>query len=57
MAVQAEEGLWSLGSPDLEYADDTPGEHVTGIVGIRVQAVLIDGVTPRDRTHRTTKET
>lgn len=45
MAVQAEDGLWSLGSPEAE-TDDGPSEHVAEIVSARVQAVLIEGRTP-----------
>jgi hypothetical protein len=42
MAVQAEDGLWSLGQPDAE-TDDGPSEHVADILSARVQTVLIEG--------------
>jgi len=43
MAVQAEDGLWSLGSPDVE-TDDGPSRYVADIDATRVQAVLIEGL-------------
>jgi hypothetical protein len=42
MVVQAEDGLWTLGSPDAEN-DDVPNEHVADIESARLQAVLIEG--------------
>jgi hypothetical protein len=42
MAVQAEDGLWSLGHEDAEN-DDGPSEPVANIASFRVHAVLIDG--------------
>lgn len=42
MVVQAEDGLWSLGAPDLED-DDDPSEFVAAVEHARVQAILIDG--------------
>lgn len=48
MAVQAEDGLWSLGSPDAE-TDDGPSTFVADIETARVQAVLIGGRTPTSR--------
>lgn len=48
MAVQAEDGLWSLGSPEAE-TDDGPSAYVADIADTRVQAVLIEGRTPTGR--------
>ena len=45
MAVQAEDGLWSLGSPEAE-TDDGPSRYVADIERASVQAVLIEGCTP-----------
>lgn len=45
MAVQAEEGLWSLGSPECE-TDDVPSRYIADIENARVQAVLIEGSVP-----------
>jgi hypothetical protein len=45
MAVQAEDGLWSLGSPEAE-TDDGPSEHIAEIKSARVQAILIEGLAP-----------
>ena len=42
MAVQAEDGLWSLGSPEAE-TDDGPSRFVADIESARVRAVLIEG--------------
>jgi hypothetical protein len=47
MAVQAEDGLWSLGSPEAETYDG-PSRFVTEIESARVQAVLIEGHTPTE---------
>ena len=44
MAVQAEDGLWSLGQPDAEN-DEGPSEHVADIDRAYEQAILIDGET------------
>jgi hypothetical protein len=44
MATQAEDGLWSGGSPDGEV-DEIPSEHVADIDHAYEQAVLIDGKT------------
>jgi hypothetical protein len=44
MAVQAEDGLWALGSPDAEDTDDIQNELVAHIKTARVHAVLIEGV-------------
>lgn len=43
MAVQAEDGLWSLGSPEAE-TDEGPSRYVAAIESARVQAVLIEGI-------------
>jgi hypothetical protein len=43
MAVQAEDGLWSLGSPDAD-GDDIPNDLVADITSTKVHAVLINGV-------------
>jgi hypothetical protein len=43
MAVQAEDGLWSLGHEDAEN-DDGPSEPIANITSTHVHAVLIDGV-------------
>ena len=40
MAVQAEDGLWSLGSSDTEN-DEGPSRFVADIESARVHAVLI----------------
>lgn len=48
MAVQAEDGLWSLGSPDTE-TDNGPSRLVADIDSARVQAVLIEGSAPTSR--------
>lgn len=42
MAVQAEDGLWSLGTPEAE-TDDGPSHVVAAIESARVQAVMIEG--------------
>lgn len=42
MAVQAEDGLWSLGSPEAEW-EGGPSRFVAEIEEARVQAVLIEG--------------
>ena len=42
MAVQAEDGLWSLGHEDAEN-DDGPSEIVANITSTKVHAVLIGG--------------
>lgn len=44
MAVQAEDGLWSLGSPEAE-TEDGASRYVAAIESARVQAVLIEGIT------------
>jgi hypothetical protein len=44
MAVQAEDGLWSLGRPDVQTNDGVTSEPIAGITSTRVHAVLIDGV-------------
>jgi hypothetical protein len=44
MAVQAEDGLWSLGQPEAED-DDGPSEHVADVDCTREHAILIDGRT------------
>jgi hypothetical protein len=41
MAVQAEDGLWSLGAPESEN-DDGPSQFVADIESAHVQAVLIE---------------
>lgn len=43
MAVQAEDGLWSLGHEGAENADG-PSEPIANITSTKVHAVLIDGV-------------
>ncbi len=42
MAVQAEDGPWSLGHEDAEN-DDGPSEPIANITSTRVHAVLIEG--------------
>jgi hypothetical protein len=44
MAVQVEDGLWSLGHPHVQTNDGMTSEPVAGITSTRVHAVLIDGV-------------
>jgi hypothetical protein len=46
MAVQAEDGLYSLGSADAEN-DDGPSEIVANIASTKVHAVLIGTTTDR----------
>ncbi|MBZ5737515.1 hypothetical protein [Nocardioides mangrovi] len=48
MAVQAEDGLWSLGSPEAE-TNDGPSHFVADIDRARVQAILIEGRTTTGR--------
>jgi hypothetical protein len=48
MAMQAEDGLWSLGTPEAE-TDAGPSRFVAVIEGARAQAVRIDGLPPIER--------
>lgn len=48
MAVQAEDGLWSLGQPETRGADGRESEPVAGIESASVHAVRIGGVTPEE---------
>jgi hypothetical protein len=44
MAAQAEDGLWSLGQPDVQTNDGVTSEPIANITSASVHAVLIDGV-------------